>query len=63
MVCGCWLALLQICIFKKRVMTVLLPSSGTHIRVLMFIDSMEVEGLVVDEELGAGNVDHADANW
>lgn len=42
---------------------VLLPSSGTHIRVLVFIDSMEIEGLVVYEELGAGNIDSADANW
>ena len=39
------------------------PSGGTHIRVLMFIDSMEVEGLVVDEELSAGNFDSANANW
>lgn len=39
------------------------PSSGTHIRVLVFIDSVEIEGLVVDEELGAGNADCADANW
>lgn len=29
----------------------------------MFIDSMEIEGLVVDEELGAANADCADANW
>ena len=41
----------------------LLPSSGTHVRILMFIDSMEVEGLVVDEELGAGHVNSADADW
>lgn len=41
---------------------VLPSSSGTHIRVLVFIDSMEIEGLVVDEELCAGNVDRADAN-
>lgn len=41
----------------------LLPSSGTHIRVLVFIDSMEIKGLVVDEELGAGNINSADANW
>lgn len=41
----------------------LLPSAGTHISVLVFIDSMEVERLVVDEKLGAGNVDSADSNW
>lgn len=41
----------------------LLPSSGTHISVLVFIDPMEIEGLVVDEELGAGNVDCTDADW
>ena len=39
------------------------PSGGTHIRVLVFIDSMEIEGLVVDEELRAGDVDCADADW
>lgn len=42
---------------------VLLPSADTHIRVLMFIDSVEVERLVVDEKLAAGNVDCADSNW
>lgn len=42
--------------------TVLLPSGGTHIRVLVFVHSMKIERLVVDEELGAGNVDCADAN-
>lgn len=42
---------------------VLLPTTGTHIRVLVFIYSVEVEGLFVDEELGAGNVDRADADW
>lgn len=42
---------------------VLLPSGGTHISVLVFIDSMEIERLVVDEKLGAGNVDCADSNW
>lgn len=29
----------------------------------MFIDSMEIEGLLVDEELCAGNTDGADADW
>lgn len=39
------------------------PSSGTHIRVLMFVDSVEVERLLVDEKLGAGYVDRADPDW
>lgn len=42
---------------------VLLPSSGTHIRVLMFVDSVEVERFVVDEKLGAGYTDCADSDW
>lgn len=42
---------------------VLPPSSGTHICVLVFVDSVEVEGLVVDEELRAGDIDGADADW
>lgn len=29
----------------------------------MFIDTVEIEGLVVDEELGAGDIHSADANW
>lgn len=41
----------------------MLPSSGTHIRVLMFVDSVEVEGLVVDEKLCAGYIDGADPDW
>lgn len=42
---------------------VLLPSGGTHIRVLMFVDSMKIKGLVVDEELGLGDGNSPDANW
>lgn len=42
---------------------VLLPSSGTHVRVLVLIHPMEIEGLVVNEELGAADVDCADADW
>lgn len=42
---------------------VLPPSSGTHVWVLMLVDSMEVERLVVDKKLRAGHVDCADADW
>lgn len=28
----------------------------------MFIDTMEIEGLVVDEELGSGNINSADSH-
>lgn len=41
----------------------MLPSSGTHIRVLMLVDSVEVERFVVDEKLCAGYSDRADPNW
>lgn len=29
----------------------------------MLVDSVEVKGLVVDEELAFGNIDLADADW
>lgn len=36
---------------------VLLPSGGTHICILVLIDSLEIEGLIVDEELCTGDCD------
>lgn len=39
------------------------PSRGTYVRVLMLIDPMEIKWLVVNEELGVGNVYCADTNW
>lgn len=50
-------------LLESQIKKVLLPFTGTHISVLVFIDSMEIERLVVDEKLGAGNVDCADSNW
>lgn len=41
----------------------LAPPSGTHISVLVFIDSMEIERLVVDKELGAGHINSANTDW
>lgn len=35
---------------------------STHISVLMFVDSMEIEGFVVDEELCVGDLHSADAH-
>lgn len=40
----------------------MLPSGGTHICILVFVDSMEVEGLVVDEELCTGDFDGANTH-
>lgn len=52
-------------LFQRQIRVILdfHPSSGTHIRVLMFINTMEIKRLVVNEELGLGNVDCADADW
>lgn len=41
----------------KCLSEVLLPSGGTHICVLVFVDSVEVEGLVIDEEFCTGDAD------
>lgn len=46
----------------KCLSEVLLPSGGTHICVLVFVDSVEVEGLVIDEEFCAGDVDGANTH-
>lgn len=35
----------------------------THVIVLVFVDSVEIKGLLVDEKLGAANVDGADSHW
>lgn len=40
----------------------MLPSAGAHIGVLVLVHPMEVKGFVVDEELGVGDLDCADAN-
>lgn len=53
------------CSFRAKFLfwkKVLLPSS-THIRVLMFVDSVEVERFVVDEKLCAGYTDRANPYW
>ena len=36
------------------------PLVATHVRVLVLVDAVEVEGLVVDEELRAGDFHRAD---
>lgn len=40
----------------------LLPSADTHVCVLVFVDPVEVERLVVDEELRAGDLNRTDTH-
>lgn len=35
----------------------------TYVCILVLVDPVEVEGLAVDEELRAGDMDGADADW
>lgn len=49
-------------IVTKSISGVLLPSGDTHICILVFVDSLEVEGLIVDEELCTRDVDGANTH-